>query len=127
MESFINLREVSKRIRLPEGRFCIVPCTFSPGEECEFLLRVFIEKRWGSSEGGQVVDVQHCYGDTPDGSQSVSAALGGMSVASLPFKKQNAMKGFAMQQLKHHFPKTAGTLKMFYNWANNADAEPRFT
>ena len=47
------MREVSKRILLPEGRFCIVPCTFNQGEEGHFLLRVFVEKHWGSSEGGR--------------------------------------------------------------------------
>jgi len=50
-DSFINLREVSKRLMLPPGRYCIVPCTFGRGEEGEFLLRVFIEKRWGRADG----------------------------------------------------------------------------
>ena len=48
-DTFINLREVSKRLRLPEGRYCIIPSTFKAGEEGEFLLRVFIEKNWGTS------------------------------------------------------------------------------
>ena len=48
-ESFINLREVSKRLVLGVGRYCIVPSSFSAGEEAEFLLRVFVEKKWGSS------------------------------------------------------------------------------
>ena len=48
-DTFINLREVSKRLRLPEGRYCIIPSTFKAGEEGEFLLRVFIEKNWGTA------------------------------------------------------------------------------
>ena len=56
-DTFVNLREVSKRILLPEGRFCIVPCTFKQGEEGDFVLRVFVEKQWGSSEGGLGHDV----------------------------------------------------------------------
>ena len=50
VDTFINLREVSKRILLPQGRYCIIPCTFEKGEEGEFLLRVFVERSWGSSE-----------------------------------------------------------------------------
>lgn len=41
--SFINLREVSCRFKLPRGTYCIVPSTFDPNEEGEFLLRVFSE------------------------------------------------------------------------------------
>ncbi|CAH1992193.1 unnamed protein product [Acanthoscelides obtectus] len=42
--SFINLREVTCRFKLPPGTYCIVPSTFDPNEEGEFLLRVFSEK-----------------------------------------------------------------------------------
>lgn len=41
--SFINLREVSCRFKLPKGTYCIVPSTFDPNEEGEFLLRIFSE------------------------------------------------------------------------------------
>lgn len=52
-ETFINLREVSKRLLLPEGRYCLIPCTFKRGDEGDFLLRIFVEKQWGSSECGR--------------------------------------------------------------------------
>jgi hypothetical protein len=35
---------------LSPGRYCIIPCTFHKGESGDFLLRVFVRKRWGSSE-----------------------------------------------------------------------------
>lgn len=43
--SFINLREVSCRFQLPPGVYCIVPSTFDPNEEGEFILRVFSENK----------------------------------------------------------------------------------
>ncbi|RXG54379.1 Calpain-B [Armadillidium vulgare] len=43
--SFINMREVSCRFKLPPGTYCIVPSTFDPNEEGEFILRVFSEKQ----------------------------------------------------------------------------------
>ena len=33
------------RHRFPPGRYVIVPCTFDPGEEGEFLLRLYTDKK----------------------------------------------------------------------------------
>jgi len=47
---FTNLREVSRRMLLPSGRYCIIPCTFRKGDERKFHLRIFIEKNKGYAE-----------------------------------------------------------------------------
>lgn len=53
--SFTKLREISCRYSLPKGEYVLVPSTFYPRQESEFLLRIFSEKphdtRWVSSVG----------------------------------------------------------------------------
>eukprot|EP00731_Ephydatia_muelleri_P022871 Em0015g454a len=41
---FTNTREVSLRANLDPGKYIIIPCAFKPGEEGDFLLRIFTEK-----------------------------------------------------------------------------------
>ncbi|XP_066591837.1 calpain-A isoform X3 [Prorops nasuta] len=55
--AFINLREVTCRFKLPPGVYCIVPSTFDPNEEGEFLLRVFSENKNNMEENDEEVGV----------------------------------------------------------------------
>lgn len=54
---FTNCREVSARFKLSPGTYCIVPSTFNPNEECEFILRVFTEAKVDMKENDEAVDV----------------------------------------------------------------------
>ncbi|XP_059096640.1 calpain-9-like isoform X3 [Tigriopus californicus] len=148
-DTFINLRELSKRMVLPAGRYCIIPCTFKRGDEGEFLLRIFVERRWGSSEHGKGQAVMA----SMDGKQRVIPAdIGGFSdrlsnlsiggasrsddpgmAPSAPSKSSNPKKnkrdkivGFALKKLEQNFPQhTRGlrALQSFYNWATDRDSE----
>uniref|UniRef100_A0A8C1EC15 Calpain 9 n=2 Tax=Cyprinus carpio TaxID=7962 RepID=A0A8C1EC15_CYPCA len=46
--SYINMREVSERFRLPPGNYLLVPTTFQPHHEADFLIRIFSENKAGA-------------------------------------------------------------------------------
>uniref|UniRef100_A0A665TP38 Calpain catalytic domain-containing protein n=1 Tax=Echeneis naucrates TaxID=173247 RepID=A0A665TP38_ECHNA len=43
--TYINLREVAERFTLPPGKYLLVPTTFQPHHEADFLIRICSEKK----------------------------------------------------------------------------------
>ncbi|XP_015252973.1 PREDICTED: calpain-9-like, partial [Cyprinodon variegatus] len=54
--TYINMREVSERFTLPPGKYLLVPTTFQPHREADFLIRIFSEKAAKAIEMGTNVD-----------------------------------------------------------------------
>ncbi|XP_053315383.1 calpain-9 [Spea bombifrons] len=44
-KTYVNLREISQRFKLPPGDYVLVPTTFEPHQEADFCLRIFSEKK----------------------------------------------------------------------------------
>ncbi|XP_076145628.1 calpain-9 [Alosa pseudoharengus] len=59
--TYINMREVSERFTLPPGKYVLVPTTFQPHHEADFMLRIFSEKQAKTIEMGNNIDA-----DLPD-------------------------------------------------------------
>merc|ERR1711936_1241278 len=82
-DQYINLREVSKRMMLPPGRYVVIPTTFNRGEEGQFLVRLFLEKYWGQSSQGTRETV-----DGEMGGRGWSGA-GGRHAVNIPIQRLN--------------------------------------
>ncbi|XP_041838766.1 calpain-9 isoform X2 [Melanotaenia boesemani] len=54
--TYINMREVTERFALPPGKYLLVPTTFQPHHEADFLVRIFSETKADAIEMGSNVD-----------------------------------------------------------------------
>ncbi|XP_067115997.1 calpain-9 isoform X1 [Osmerus mordax] len=59
--TYINMREVSERFTLPPGNYLLVPTTFQPHHEADFLIRIYSEKKAQALEMGSTIKA-----DLPD-------------------------------------------------------------
>uniref|UniRef100_A0A8C8DWD8 Calpain 9 n=1 Tax=Oryzias sinensis TaxID=183150 RepID=A0A8C8DWD8_9TELE len=52
--TYINMREVSERFTLPPGKYLLVPTTYQPHQEADFIIRIFSEKKADAIEHSTV-------------------------------------------------------------------------
>ncbi|XP_062558498.1 calpain-A-like isoform X3 [Armigeres subalbatus] len=96
-QAFINLREVSCRFKLPPGDYLILPSTFEPNEEGEFLIRVFSESKNTMEENDEEVGVGEI--DDRVGPDDINRGGGRYIAPDVPVPSQPSPQRQAMERL----------------------------
>ncbi|XP_038073620.1 calpain-B-like [Patiria miniata] len=74
-DSFLNTREMTGRFKLPRGRYCIIPSTFEPNKEGEFLIRIFTIKTSSSTTADEQTELVTTELEKPRSDDAVTARL----------------------------------------------------
>lgn len=112
--AFTDTREVSARFEVPSGNYCIVPSTYEPEIEGQFLLRVFSEPSSSSSSFGapnpapaaaMSYQPQSAYNNNP--THALASGLQNLSISSnaCPYPSTNNSMGPSLPSMYPSVPR----------------------
>ncbi|XP_040841676.1 calpain-2 catalytic subunit [Ochotona curzoniae] len=96
-DTFINLREVLNRFKLPPGEYILVPSTFEPNKNGDFCVRIFSEKKadYQAVDDETEADLEEISvsdDDIDDGFRRLFAQLAGEDAEISAFELQSILR-----------------------------------